>query len=683
MGTPAILPILAQGPAPVQVQSPLDLAGKVAAIQGQRAQTAETQARIPAIQAQTQAAQAATQGAQIENALKQRTLDAYQTLRGLMTQHTTQLPDGSTAVDMPSVLGKFRSQFPDKAMELETQQLGLQEKRATVAKNTFELQAAQQKNVGFSLASLGFADQNAANDPQLAAKYASGYAQAQQNGTAHLYPTDPQTFAQNPQAWLPKLRDMATQSGALADAAKQKAELVDTQMKQLGQGRTMFAQGMESVHSPQDYAKLYDSISRALPPETFHALQLAPPNTVQTPAAIAATKQSAALTQMTPSERLELVEKNRHAMAEEANQRITAAAEASKATTAAGELALKRFETSQIYQTNGGNVPGGGGGVAATVAPATAQTVPTAPVAGGPSLNGPPQPSAPAAPGTPQGGSIAAAQAPAAPGTQPIFNVGGKQIDLNGNGPQARIWQKETPLVRQMATMLLTGQGGAAGGMGGERTISLRTRAADLASKIDPQYQLHAKAREDLYTSETAQKSVLAANTSIVHSQQFMRDIDEAGTGSIPILNRAKLAVEAEMGNPAPTKLEAVRQQYVAEIKKYFDGGAFTEGEYNRALDNMGKANSPAALKGAIMETNKMLAGGLDQRDKLINDVNNGGITGQRIKLLTDEAKQVLKDQKVLPSEVGDVVTHKDGRRFRITAVNPKNPNQYNAVPVP
>jgi hypothetical protein len=680
MGSSSILGALAAGPAAPQIANPVDIAGKVAGIQQQRAQTAGIQAGIGQTQAQTQ-------GINIENALKQRTLDAQQALVGLLKDHTTTLKDGTTATDMPSVLGKYRTMYPDKALELEHSVLQNQEQRTTVAKNSFELQAAQQKNLGFALGTAGFGDASSANDPQIAQKYAAVYEKAQQNGTAHLLPTDPQTFASNPQAWIPKLRDQATQSGAMADAAEQKAKLIDINQKQLEQGRTMFAQGMQQVKSPQDYANLVDSVSKAIPPDIFHAMGIAPPNTVNTPQAIDEAKKSAALTQMSPSERAKLVEENRHNTATEYAQRLTAAAEQSRASTAAGELGIKRAEFQQEF-----GVPaqgGGGGGVSAGPPPAAG-----APVGGGAPVappSGPAVSQRPALGQTPQAPGQAAAAPPVAQqpaqttGKLPILQVQGKPLDLNGNSPQARAWQSEpSPVVRSMAMNLLSGQGGTGGGgMGGIGSLALKNRAQELASKIDPQFALHAKAREDLYSSETAQKSILAANTSIEHSGQLVRDIDRIGTGQIPILNRVKLEALAQSGSENLAPLEAVRQQYVAEIKKYFDGGAFTESEYNRALGNLGPAQNPKALKKAILETNEMLMGGLQQRDTLINDNNNGAILGQRIPILTEQAKQVLRDQKLIAPKVGQIVRTKDGKLRRVTSNDPSNPKFFQSVIVP
>jgi hypothetical protein len=162
-----------------------------------------------------------------------------------------------------------------------------------------------------------------------------------------------------------------------------------------------------------------------------------------------------------------------------------------------------------------------------------------------------------------------------------------------------------------------------------------------------------------------------------------VRDIDRIGSGQIPILNRVKLEALAQSGSENLAPLEAVRQQYVAEIKKYFDGGAFTESEYNRALGNLGPAQNPKALKKAILETNEMLMGGLQQRDTLINDNNNGAILGQRIPILTEQAKQVLRDQKLIAPKVGQIVRTKDGKLRRVTSNDPSNPKFFQSVIVP
>lgn len=672
-----ILNQIAQGPAPVQPVNVLGNAAAVANIQAQRAQTAETQARIPQIAAQTDLTRAQIgveqqmqHGAELDNVLKQRNVTAQQALVGLLQKNTSKLPDGSTATNMGNVIGEYRSLYPDKALELEQKSLEVEAHRSTVAQNQFNLASAQQKHVGFSLATAGFTDPDAAaKDPQIVAKFNDLYQQAQKDGTAQLIGVTPQQFAQNPSAYIPKLSNLVNQSGAKADALEQASKQVDLRVKQLGEVRTAFAQGMQNVSTPEQYKALVASIGENFDPHVVASANLAPPNTVTSPQAIAATKQAAALTQMDPKERVTYLESVRHNTAQEASQRLTAAAEASKANTAAGELSLKRSligSDEPAAPTGGVSVPqpvpvtpaaGGGAPMAPTQAApygrnASSLTPPingpraTAQLAQAPAVGQVPQ-----APGTPQPAPVATAPAQAAPaapvtgGKNPVLTVDGKQIDLNGNTPIAREWQSAPKLVRDTALRLLSGNdGGGGAGMAGLEGMAVSGRAVDLASKINPHYAAQAEARKDSYGTQ-AQTAILAANTAISHSDNLLKLAAKLGDTNFRPIKTVELIKNAMTGKEEPTDFENVRDAYVRELGKYFAGGQMGEGEFNVAASRIAAANSLTQLKGAVRENNKLLMGGMKEREQQFNDLNNGAILGNRQKFITPDSRKILKSQ--------------------------------------
>lgn len=649
----SILPFIAQGPTPVQATDVLGQAAKVAGIQTQRAQTQN-------VEANTAQTQEATHGIALENTLKQRSVDAQKALVGLLKQNTTQLSDGSTATNMGNVIGQYRSLYPDKALELEQKSLEVENQRTIAAKNQFDLGAAQQKHLGFSLGTAGFTDPDSASrDPNIVAKFANLYDQATKDGTAHLIGITPQQFAQNPQAYIPKLSNLVNQSGAKSEALRQASDQIDLRTKQLGQVREAYAQGMEGLTSPGDYSKLIRSISDNFDPHVVAAANLAPPNTIQTPQQLAAAKQSAALTQMSPSERVNYVDKVRHETAEEANQRLTAAAEAAKAGTAAGELRLKQFESSQAFGPQAFG-PTGGAPSARPVATGGAPTAPTqsAPVgraAGSltPPVNGPRAQAAlatPAAPVQPTAQPPASPQAAVPAVEMPILNVDGKKIDLNGTTPLAREWQSKPPLVRDMALRLLDGSsvpGG--GGMAGVPGMALQNQAATLASKINPHYAQQADARKEIYGTE-AQQKILSANTAISHSANLLSAAQKLGNGNFTPINKLELIKNAMTGKEEPTDFENIRDAYVREIGKYFAGGQMGQTEFQEAAGRIATANSLKQLQGAVRENNKLLMGGMKEREQQFNDLNNGAILGNRQQFITDDSKKVLKGQGLLKS---------------------------------
>lgn len=688
-----ILSSIAQGPTPVTPVNVLGNAAQVAGIQQQRAQTAATQAQLPLIAAQTQGAQEQAHGITLDNVLKQRNVNAQQALVGLLQKHTQKLPDGSTATDMGNVIGEYQALYPDKALELQQKSLEVENQRAVTARNQFELASAQQKHVGFSLGTAGFADpDSAAKDPQIVSKFNNAYQQAQKDGTAQLIGVTPQQFAQNPSAYIPKLANLVNQSGAKSDALKQGAEQVDLRVHQLGQVREQFAQGMQSVSTPQEYAKLYNSLAGSLDPHAFAAANLAPPSTVSTPQSIAAIKQAAALTQMSPADRLKLTEEIRHNTQTEISARLTASAEAAKANTAAGELGLKRFESSQAFGP-GALAGGGGGGVAAP-----------APVPGGPgqppATGGVPQAPTPSAPTgrvatsltPPVNGPRATAQlaqapvaqtAPAAPVQQaptapapaagkqfPIMTVDGKKLDLNGSTPTARAWQSAPPVVQGAALKLLTGDAGGGVGMAGIPGMAVQNQAAALALKINPHYVQQSEARKDAYGT-SAQQQILSANTAISHSNNLLDAANKLGNTRFPSINKTKLIANAQTGKEEPTNFENIRDAYVRELGKYFAGGQLGEKEFDQAASRIAAANSPDQLRGAVKANNKLLLGGMTERESQYNDLNNGAIMGDRQRFLNADSRDTLKRQGLMHREEGDVIKLKSGESKKISKVYP------------
>lgn len=687
----SVLNQIAQGPTPVQPVDVLGNAAKVAGIQNQRAQTAETQARIPAIQAQTEQTQAQTQGVNLDNVLKQRNVNAQQALVGLLQKHTQKLPDGSTATDMGNVLGEYRSMYPDKALELEQKSLEVQQHRSELAQNQFNLASAQQKHLGFSLGTAGFTNPDAAKDPQIVQKYASLYDQAQKDGTVQLLGgITPQEFAKNPAAYTPTLVNLTNQSGAKSEALKQGADQVDMRVKQLGQVREAYAQGLQEVSTPEQYAKLYSTLATQLDPQAFAAANLAPPNTVTTPQAIASAKQGAALAVMAPGDRLKLVQQIQHETNQDISARVGANAEAAKAGTAAAEAGVKQTESQQAFGVtpqNSMRLGGAGGappvatpGGGAAAPPTQANPAGRAATSLTPPINGPrataqagraPIAAPPAAPQQ---------QAPAAPAPQqgepkyPVLTVDGKKIDLNGSTPTARAWQSAPPLVQQAATSLLTGDNGGGSGMAGIAGMAVQNQAKQLALKINPHYFQQAEARKDVYGT-AAQQQILSANTAISHSANLLDAAKGLKNTNYPVINKATLIAKAQSGQPEPTNFENIRDKYVHELEKYFSGGQGSEKEFDQAVSRIAAVNSPAQLRGAVQANNKLLLGGMTEREAQYNDLNNGAIMGDRQKFLNPDSREILKKQGLMHREVGDEVTvkGKDGKPIKgtVAKVNP------------
>lgn len=699
-----ILDRIAAGPTPVQPVNVLGNAAQVASIQQQRAQTANTQAQLPLIAAQTQGAQEQAHGITLDNVLKQRNVNAQQALVGLLQKHTQKLPDGSTATDMGSVLGEYRSMYPDKALELEGQAIDIQNRRTLAAKNDYELKAAQQGHAGFALGSAGFGNpESAEKDPQIVQKYANWWQQAQKDGTDQLIGITPQQFAQNPRAYLPKLSDFVNQSGQLSAVNKQAADQVTLRQSQLGQVRTAYAQALANAQGPGDYPKIVAEISKQFPPEVVAAANLAPSGMVQTPAQLSTAKESAALSQMSPEDRTKFLQQKQHETNQDISGRLQAQSAAAEAATKRGELGVHQVESQTAFGAQPLNSLGGGAGGAAVPAipggpgqPPATGGVPQAPTPSAPTgrvatsltppINGPRA--------TAQAASIPVAapvvpQAPTAPtspaGKFPVLTVDGKKIDLNGTTPTARAWQLDdngrprAPLVQQAALNLLTGNADAGAGMAGIPGMALMNQAKALALKINPHYVQQSEARKDVYGT-VAQQAIQSSNQAIAHSEVLTGAAKKLNNTNYPIINTATLIAKAQSGQPEPTEFENARDAYVREVGKAFAGGQLGEKEFEQAAGRIAKANSTQAMLGAVKINNKLLMDAMQDREKIYNDQNNGAIMGDRQRFILDDSKRILKSQGLMNYEVGDVRVTKGGAKIRLTKVAPNG--QYEGVPV-
>jgi hypothetical protein len=611
----SLIAALAAGPTPVKapdiLQSVTAPQQAAAQVLGARAQLAEARAGTQEKQALTAQAQAQTAGINVENQLKQRSLDAKKTLGSLLQQNTVKNPDGSVSTNMGNVLGQYRSQYPEFALELEKQQLDLENQRATAAKNEFELKSAQTKHLGFQAAALGLDKPDFAQDPSAVSKYQALYNAAQQNGTAQFLPASPAEFARNPAAYASKIAQFTQQSGGLSEALTQKAATIDQNQKQVGQARTFFAQQLAQAKTPQDYAKAYQQTQQQFG-DVFPAMNLPAPNTVQNSHDLSMAASAAQLSQMAPHEAAEYVEKVKQDTRIAAVEQQKANAETMKARASQAEAGaaiqgakIKALEFGQQYgvDVNGKPLPPQlGGGLAS----------------GGPSTLNVPQ----------------------ADGSS-------KKLDLGTFGP----WKAASPLVQQTALAYLTGKNVPSR----DSKDPIAVRAYNLASQVDPQFQDRAQARGKFLNDSTP--LISNANTAIQHSQDLLEKIDKVGTGNLKVMNRLTLLKNLETGKPAPSELEAVRDQYAAEIQKYFNGGTFTQGEYEKALDNLASSNSPAALKGVIKSTNKMLAQGLGVRAKEYNETLGGNITGGGVSFMQPESKAILDKQGVATGAAAKVAT--------------------------
>lgn len=118
------------------------------------------------------------------------------------------------------------------------------------------------------------------------------------------------------------------------------------------------------------------------------------------------------------------------------------------------------------------------------------------------------------------------------------------------------------------------------------------------------------KARND-YGTGTQGKSIVAVNNAMAHLDLLGQLADAMGNGNIQMLNAARQAYEQQVGSPAPTTFDAVRNIAAQEVVKSVVPGGGGVAERAAAAEDFKKAASPAQIHGAINGVKGLFSGQL------------------------------------------------------------------------
>lgn len=589
----SLIPLLSQGPRPVEPPDPFKIAQDAAAAKNAQAQVGLTQA-------QTQQAQASAALTRTDAALKQRDIDAQKVAAQSFQKNAYKNPDGSVSVDYPSIYAELSAAgFSDKAAALRSANASAED--AEVQKNTHKLDLAKAQNglVALALGNAGIVP-GAKLDPQAAVKaYAAASQWAQANGVGDKMPFTPQQFTQNPTAATEQAQNIVGASGQTAAALEQKKAQVLAQQAIVGQARTFASSVFAGITDPAQVPAAKAKIMEAFP-DQYSAIGIGPDP--KTPQELKALQDGLNVAAAAPDVRQALVTQARTQVSEaelRKQQGIEALAGAGQRTAEAG---LARAQTQQVQaQTVSayGNVDNKGN--------------PVPPPAGTAGTTGDPLSPTISRPGN------------AAP------------IDLSKD-PN---WFRQPVGARKVALNLLsTGDPGAAPDKGTEQN------GYTLARALDPQWKEHAEARQTIF--KNAQDYIPVANAMIQHGGDLL-DLAKQLNAQYPgALNKSIADIKAGVfGSVAQASFNDLLDKYQDEVGKVAQGSQAlhvgTKEDQNKVIDTK---KTLGQLFGIVATNNEWMNKKADAINHQFN-VQNGGqmFGGSGLQVLYPETKQLMASQ--------------------------------------
>lgn len=129
------------------------------------------------------------------------------------------------------------------------------------------------------------------------------------------------------------------------------------------------------------------------------------------------------------------------------------------------------------------------------------------------------------------------------------------------------------------------------------------------------------QALDKYFTSGKGAENLTAFNTASDHLDQLNGLVDSLGNGNVTALNDAAQRYAKATGNPAPTSFDAVRNAAIGEVTKVFAGAGAAQAERDEIAAPLSHANSPAALKDAIVKLRGLMA---SKKEALQNQYQQG-----------------------------------------------------------
>jgi hypothetical protein len=152
------------------------------------------------------------------------------------------------------------------------------------------------------------------------------------------------------------------------------------------------------------------------------------------------------------------------------------------------------------------------------------------------------------------------------------------------------------------------------------RNLAIMSEVNKINPSYDGQkYKENSAIIKDFTPGGTAGKSVVAMGTAANHIGDLRPLVDALNNGDFQAANKFFNNIKQWTGNPDVTNIAAVGPAVAAEITKTFTSTGGSVSEREELAKAFGRANSPAQLKGAIDQYEKLMIGKLSELEKQYN----------------------------------------------------------------
>lgn len=127
---------------------------------------------------------------------------------------------------------------------------------------------------------------------------------------------------------------------------------------------------------------------------------------------------------------------------------------------------------------------------------------------------------------------------------------------------------------------------------------------------------------EIAFTQGLPSRTLKSINVANDHLKVLNSTIDALNNGDVKLFNQFGNAVATQIGVPAPTDFNAVKQIVADELVKAVVGGTGALGDRKTIAETINAANSPAALRSVINRYQQLMEG---QRNGLADQYKSGG----------------------------------------------------------
>jgi hypothetical protein len=217
------------------------------------------------------------------------------------------------------------------------------------------------------------------------------------------------------------------------------------------------------------------------------------------------------------------------------------------------------------------------------------------------------------------------AAAPAVAPTAPTDTISGKQVPLGEainkgiTGPDLLAVIPKS-LAGQVSAILEHRAAPPSGNSARSSQLMQIVQAAD--PTYDAQQYKTKQGIETAFTAGLASRTLRSINVADDHLKVLNSTIDALANGDVKMLNQLGNTIATQMGAPAPTDFNGVKNIVADELVKAILGGAGALGDRKAIQETVSSANSPEQLRSMIKRYRELMEG---QRTGLADQYKSGG----------------------------------------------------------